>query len=656
MIKATLNRMFALDIGTRTVVGVLARGGIHGEGLEIDDIEIMEHRERSMFSGQIHDIAKVTEIVKEVKERLEQRNHCALAHVSVAAAGRTLITHRARVEENTEGMGPADTAFINSLVFKAMQVSQRQIQRVHRERAQHYCVGYSVADYYLDGVPIKNLEGHRGYEMGVELISTFLPRTVVEGLYAVMERSGLEVINLTLEPIAAIELAIPENLRALNLAMVDIGAGTSDIAISRDGSIYAYSMVSAAGDSVTEEVAQHFLLDFGAAEGLKKQLFSGKESVHCKNIMGERLNISRRQLIEIVQPAVHKISEQIVQNILKYNGGPPKALFCIGGGSLTPGLKECITSKLGLPRERAGIKNLGDTERLRISVPGLSGPEYITPLGIALAGYKAAGEHFLDVTVNGEELRLLNVRTITVKDALMAVGFPPRKLIPRRGGDVNFFINGSLKRIKGEPGDAAVIKVDGERASLDRELKKSSVLEVTEATMGKDARPRVEEVLRRKACFITLEGKRVMLPVEWTLNGVKSKVDDIIKDGDRLEINRPKTLGELLKVFDLPGKDYTCTVNGQRADLSYAPKDMDVICICKGEPGEVVTVTVNGENLKLPPREKPYIFIDIFKFLDFNTKRFKGKVDITINGEKAGYTDIIKDGDNIALMQNNGQG
>jgi cell division protein FtsA len=383
-----VNTIFALDIGTRTVVGVLARGSADRDLLEIIDMEVMEHSDRSMFDGQIHDIPKVTEVVRQVKTSLETRNNCRLQHVSVAAAGRALITHRVRVAESVEGREPADTTFINSLELKAVQEAQQQIQDTYKDNSQHYCVGYSVVDYYLDGVPIKSLEGHRGHEMGVEVIATFLPRSVVESLYAVMERSGLEVINLTLEPIAAITLAIPEKLRMLNLAMVDIGAGTSDIAISRNGSISAYAMVSMAGDEVTDEIAQHFLLDFQSAEGVKRKLFSGASSTVCRDVMGNQLTISREELCEIVRPVVERISHSIAESIIEYNQGPPKALFCIGGGSLTPGIKECLQSRLGLPESRVGIKGLEDNERLMVSVPGFTGPDYITPVGIALAGYR----------------------------------------------------------------------------------------------------------------------------------------------------------------------------------------------------------------------------------------------------------------------------
>ena len=73
------------------------------------------------------------------------------------------------------------------------------------------------------------------------MLATFLPQMVIEGLYSVISKAGLEA-NITLEPIAAINVAIKEELRLLNLVLVDIGAGTSDIAITRDGKIMAYAM------------------------------------------------------------------------------------------------------------------------------------------------------------------------------------------------------------------------------------------------------------------------------------------------------------------------------------------------------------------------------------------------------------------------------
>ena len=132
-----------------------------------------------------------------------------------------------------------------------------------------YCVGYSVKQYYQNDYPISNLEGHKCTDIRTDLIATFLPDEVVDGLYAAVERAGLFVANLTLEPIAAINVAIPEKYRLLNLALVDVGAGTSDISITKDGSIVAYGMIPSAGDELTEAIAMQYLTDFTEADRMK---------------------------------------------------------------------------------------------------------------------------------------------------------------------------------------------------------------------------------------------------------------------------------------------------------------------------------------------------------------------------------------------------
>jgi len=78
---------------------------------------------------------------------------------------------------------------------------------------------------------MNSLIHHRGSEIGAEVIATFLPRSVVDSLYSVLKNCGLIMKTLTLEPIAALNVVIPPNMRNLNLALVDIGAGTSDIAL-----------------------------------------------------------------------------------------------------------------------------------------------------------------------------------------------------------------------------------------------------------------------------------------------------------------------------------------------------------------------------------------------------------------------------------------
>ena len=142
-----------------------------------------------------------------------------------------------------------------------------------------YCVGYSVVKYYLNEDIFSNLEGHKAERISEDIIVTFLPEDVVDGLYSACNLAGLEVANMTLEPIAAINVAIPEAFRMLNIALVDVGAGTSDISITRDGSIIAYGMIPFAGDEITEMLVQHYLVDFKTAEHIK--LGSGSEKEIC---------------------------------------------------------------------------------------------------------------------------------------------------------------------------------------------------------------------------------------------------------------------------------------------------------------------------------------------------------------------------------------
>lgn len=106
----------------------------------------------------------------------------------------------------------------------------------------------------------------------------------MDGLYAAVNQAGLEVANLTLEPIAAINVAIPESYRLLNIALVDIGAGTSDISITKDGSIIAYGMIPLAGDELTELIVQNYLVDFKTAEYIKLQSTT-EEEITYKDIM-----------------------------------------------------------------------------------------------------------------------------------------------------------------------------------------------------------------------------------------------------------------------------------------------------------------------------------------------------------------------------------
>ena len=159
-------------------------------------------------------------------------------------------------------------------------------------------MGYTVSGYLLDRYPMATLRGHNGQLLEADVVATFLPSEVVESLYAVMEAAGLEVASLTLEPIAALNAVIPAELRLLNLVLADIGAGTSDIAVCRDGAVVGYTMATTAGDEITEELMRHYLVDFATAEQMKMQL--NAETISYRDVLGLTQETTGEEVHQVV--------------------------------------------------------------------------------------------------------------------------------------------------------------------------------------------------------------------------------------------------------------------------------------------------------------------------------------------------------------------
>ena len=248
--------VFGLDIGTRSIVGTVGyRENDHN--FTVAAICVKEHDTRAMLDGQIHDIGKVSESIAFIKKELEKELDVTLTDVCIAAAGRVLKTITVRADYEFQTETSVTDVHIHSLDLLAVEKAYDDIRaEMQNENIDFYCVAYTPVHYYLNDYPILKLEDHKANKISVELLATFLPEEVIDGLYSAVEKAGLQVANLTLEPIAAINVAIPEKFRMLNIALVDVGAGTSDISITKDGSIIAYGMIPYAGDELTEAIMQ----------------------------------------------------------------------------------------------------------------------------------------------------------------------------------------------------------------------------------------------------------------------------------------------------------------------------------------------------------------------------------------------------------------
>ena len=288
--------VFGLDIGTRNVVGTVG----YKDGKEFYAVAqcVKEHETRAMMDGQIHDIGRVGATIAEVRRELESQLGEPLAEVCIAAAGRVLKTVTTTVEYEFPEETVVDLEALHTLDLLGVESAQEILREKNDTKYKFYCVGYSVVRYYLNDELFTSLEGHKANKIAEEIIVTFLPEDVVDGLYSAVGIAGLEVANLTLEPIAAINVAIPEAFRMLNIALVDVGAGTSDICITKDGSIIAYGMIPCAGDEMTELIVQQYLVDFNMAEHIKLSSGTGEE-IEFQDIMGISHKIASEEIWDL---------------------------------------------------------------------------------------------------------------------------------------------------------------------------------------------------------------------------------------------------------------------------------------------------------------------------------------------------------------------
>ncbi len=606
--KLTEPLVFGLDIGTRSIVGTVGYR-TSTNGFVVVAQESVEHETRAMLDGQIHDIQAVADTIIQVKQKLEQLIGRKLTDVCIAAAGRVLKTVVACAEMHFN----YETVVTNEHVYSLDMLGVEKAYDLLRQEQQNddihfYCVGYSVIRYYQNDYPITNLEGHKANTIRTELIATFLPDEVVDGLYAAVEKAGLYVANLTLEPIAAMNVAIPEKFRLLNIALVDVGAGTSDISITNDGSIIAYGMIPSAGDEITEALARHYLLDFGEAEKMKCQSTMRKQ-VTVHDIMGLSHKISSEEIAEVAEPVVREITTRVADRIKELNGGKPvSAVFVVGGGGKMMGFEETLADNLGIPKERVALRGsevMGQIEFLQknIKVDSL----LVTPVGICLNYYEQKN-NFIFVTLNGERIKLYDNSKLTVVDAAMQMGYPNEDLFPKRGKALNYSVNGEKRMKRGEPGDSAVVNLNGKESALSGALSQNDKIEIKASTAGKDAVMTIGEIQEyRSAIHFIFNRKSITCPRFVQVNGELVSQYYEIQENDEIEILEYYTLEQVLEFMDIVcrGRAY---VNNASADMETKVYDnFTIACeIKKEEPnyqelikeygeGQVPEAVLNGE-------------------------------------------------------------
>ena len=637
--------IYALDIGTRSIIGVVGRA--EDDRFHVLAIEKQEHSKRAMMDGQIEDIDQVARVVKDVTARLEQRLECKLRRVCIAAAGRALRTEKGHFSMELPKVRRISDELIGQLEAGAVSAAETALHTAVERQDRFFLVGYTVSRYLLDGYPMSTLRGHNGQKLEADVVATFLPAEVVESLYSAMKAVSLEVASLTLEPIAAINATIPRDLRLLNLVMVDIGAGTSDIAVCRDGSVVGYTMATVAGDEITESIMRTYLVDFSTAERIKADAGS-RAAIYFTDILGLEQELDPQELAGVLKEPIRELAEELGRRIKDLNGGPPSAVFLAGGGSKLGGLRQAISAALEMDERRVAIAGNNFKLSAFADDEDLNDPEYATPLGIAVSAGLGLISDSYRLTLNGQPAKLFRSGTLTALDLLLMNGYVYNDLIGRTGQSLVINLDGKRTLFRGEPATPSVLKINGEEKPASTVIESGDVIDFTPARAGVSAVRTLEELLGADGA------------AEALVNGLPAEPDRLLQTGDEVRthavvpVAMPQAAPENVEVPfaadagrpEMP-VEHEELMPEQGAVTPAASDKQESM----GVPGGQRMFFLNGRALVMPakPNNEPYYLMDMLDCSGIDFEHLEKRVILQVNGAEGQFTQILQDGDAVVI-------
>lgn len=623
--------VFALDVGTRSIIGVV--GKVEGGRLHVQAIEKENHSQRAMLDGQIEDIDQVASVARRAIQRLEAKLEMRLTRVCVAAAGRALKSQKASFSLEFAEARQIDDETISQLETGAVSAAEQGILgQPEQTHDRFYMVGYTAAQYRLDGYPLSTLKGHTGKKAEADVVATFLPQEVVDSLYAVVSELGLEVASLTLEPIASLNAAIPADIRLLNLALVDIGAGTSDIAVCQDGSVTGYTMATVAGDEITELLMKKLLVDFRTGEQLKAEL-DGADVINYTDILGIEHETPVAELRELVQPVAGNLAKEIAARILELNGKAPSAIFLAGGGSKLAGLRPRVAEELAIDAARVALAGNHFDKHAFSTEYDLKDPEYATPLGIAISSALGLINDSYVVTLNGEPAKIFRSGTFALRDILLMNGYTYRDLIGRTGANLTLTLNGERMFFRGEPATPAEVLLNGEAVGTTAVIHAGDSILFTPAKGGADAAPQLKDLLGGD-----FRG-------DITVNGAAASLEDYLHTGDVVW-----SLEEPPPPVEKPPA--TPPLEPPAAPVADPPQEARVA------PPPFLTLTLNGAPLSLPKKQggEPYFLMDLLEYSGLDFDNLDRPVELLVNGAPGQFSQVLLQNDAVVIRYFEAQG
>jgi cell division protein FtsA len=374
-------KIAAIDIGTTkvcTIMGVLdSSSGLRVLGVGIAPSHGIE-------KALVADATKAKESIRESIRQAEVMAGHKLESAYIGVTGRHISSMNSK---GTIAITKADMLVRSEDLKRALDVALNV--KIPPEQKILHVIPRS---YKLDGHEVKNPVGMNGSELEIEVHVITASVASVQNLTKVIKGLGVNIDDLVLEPLASAEAVLAEEEKLAGVLIADIGGGTTDVAVIKDGSIYHTSVLPAAGYQITTDITAGLGLTYELAEEMKKKygtLVPSQEDADPEKTVGDNgQNVNFRALCEIMQARVEEIIRLIVLDLPneRYAGLIPAGIVLTGGCANIPGIAE-LTEKMTKLPVRVGVP----IALSGVSTETLTNPSYATSVGLILWSMKNKG-------------------------------------------------------------------------------------------------------------------------------------------------------------------------------------------------------------------------------------------------------------------------
>jgi cell division protein FtsA len=338
MTRESKDLLVGLDIGTSKVVTIVAE--MHSDG-EYEVVGIGQHESRGLKKGVVVDIEKTVASIQAALEEAELMASYKIRTVVTGIAGSHIRSF------NSIGM----------VAIKDKEVTEADVLRVtETAKAVNIPTDQQILhvlpqEYIIDGQEdIREPVGMSGVRLDVKVHIVTGAVSAVQNIIKCVRRCGLEVQDLILQPLASSSSVLTADEKELGVALVDIGGGTTDIAVFVGGAIRHSAVLAVAGDQITSDIAMALRTPTADAEdiklrhGLAKQVLANpSDKIEVPGI-GDRgpRSLSKQALAAVIEPRVEELFSMVQQTIREsgYEEALSSGIVITGGSSLLPGMAE----------------------------------------------------------------------------------------------------------------------------------------------------------------------------------------------------------------------------------------------------------------------------------------------------------------------------